>query len=220
MRFYTVTSEYVKFLQQFDSKVPNNGGLNYKSSKVYIGILLEISNHKFLAPLSSYKPQQDSIDSSSPTAFKLHERLNPDNKLGMIALNYMIPVLDSEIAELDIEAQNDKYKRMLNKQYEFIKAHRTEIMERAAKLYAHIVVKRTSFFVRISCDIPKLVDEYKNFKRPTANWDSSYGTVNSKFHHTDEYGFIAWQWTQPTLECLGATLYRSLAKLKNNIVIS
>ncbi|MDT7517947.1 type III toxin-antitoxin system ToxN/AbiQ family toxin [Rhodoferax sp. TBRC 17660] len=168
MRFYTVTDEYVKFLQQFDSKVPNNGGVNYKGSKVYVGVLLEIGSHKFLAPLSSYKPQQDRIDSSAPTAFKLHERLNPANKLGMIALNYMIPVLDSEIAELDVDAQSDKYKRMLQKQYEFIKAHRAEIIERAAKLYEHVVVKRSQFFVRISCDIPKLVDEHKNFKKPAA----------------------------------------------------
>jgi protein AbiQ len=77
----------------------------------------------------------------------------------------MIPVLDSEIAELNFDAQSDKYKRMLQKQYEFIKINRVEIIERAAKLYEHVVVKRSSFFVRISCDIPKLVDEHKNFKR-------------------------------------------------------
>lgn len=169
MRFYTVSDEYVQFLQKFDAKVPNNGGVAYKGVKVYVGVLLEIGNHKFLAPLSSYKPQHDRIDSSSPTAFKLHERLNPNNKLGMIALNYMIPVLDSEIAELDIDSQNEKYKKMLQKQYEFIKTRRTEIIERAAKLYEHVVVKRSTFFVRISCDIPKLVDEHKNFKRQAAD---------------------------------------------------
>jgi protein AbiQ len=168
MRFYTVTNEYVTYLQQFDGKVPNNGGVAYKGTKVYIGVILEIGTHKFLAPLTSYKPAQDRIDSSSPSAFKLHERLNPDNKLGLIALNYMIPVLDSEIAELDMAAQSAGYKRMLHLQYEYIKAHRAEIVERAAKLYEHVVVKRSSFFVRISCDIPKLVDVHKNFKRNEA----------------------------------------------------
>ncbi|KPY60997.1 type III toxin-antitoxin system ToxN/AbiQ family toxin [Pseudomonas amygdali] len=166
MRFYTVTDEYVAFLQQFDEKVPNNGGAGYKGKKVYVGVVLEIGTHKFLAPLTSYKPAQDRIQSSSCSAFKLHERTNPDNKLGLIALNYMVPVPDSELIELDIEAQDGRYKQMLYRQYEFIKANREEINDRAAKLYEHVVIKRSTFFVRISCDIPKLVDEYKNFKKP------------------------------------------------------
>ncbi|RMS04951.1 hypothetical protein ALP73_200020 [Pseudomonas coronafaciens pv. garcae] len=166
MRFYTVTDEYIAFLQQFDEKVPNNGGAGYKGSKVYVGVVLEIGTHKFLAPLTSYKPAQDRIQSSACSAFKLHERTNPDNKLGMIGLSYMVPVLESELIELDIDAQESRYKRMLHRQYEFIKANRAEISERAAKLYEHVVIKRTPHFVRISCDIPKLVDRYKDFRKP------------------------------------------------------
>lgn len=165
MRFYTVSDEYIAFLQQFDGKVPNNGGVNYKSQKVYVGVVLEIGTHKFLAPLTSYKSAQDRIQSSACTAFKLHERTNPDNKLGLISLNYMIPVPDSELVELDIEAQAERYKRMLYLQYEFIKSHKTDIIDRARKLYEHVVIKRSEFFVRVSCDIPKLVDEYKHFKK-------------------------------------------------------
>lgn len=166
MRFYTVSDEYISFLQKFDGKVPNNGGTQYKNKKVYVGVVLEIGTHKFLAPLTSYKKEtQDRIPSSSPTAFKLHERGNPDNPLGLISLNYMVPVPESELIELDMEAQDGGYKRMLYLQYEFIKTNRDEIIARAAKLYEHIVIKRSAFFVRVSCDIPKLVDEYKNFKK-------------------------------------------------------
>jgi len=165
MKFYTVTDEYIAFLQQFDGRVPNNGAAGYKGKKVYIGILLEIGAYKFLAPLTSYKPAQDRIQSSSCSAFKLHERTNPENKLGLIALNYMIPVPDAELIELDISAQQEPYKQMLHRQYEFIKANREEIIGRASKLYHHVVVKRSKFFVNISCDIPKLVDEYKNYKK-------------------------------------------------------
>jgi len=164
MRFYTISDEYIAFLQQFDNKVPNNGGAGYKNKKVYVGIVLEIGTHKFLAPLSSYKPSQDRIQSSSCSALKLHERTNPDNKLGLISFNYMVPVPDSELVQLDIEAQAAPYKRMLYLQYEFIKNNREEIIERATKLYEHVVIKRSGFFVKISCDLPKLVDEYKNYK--------------------------------------------------------
>ncbi len=140
MRFYTVTDEYIAFLQKFDGKVPNNGGAGYKGRKVYVGVVLEIGKHKFLAPLTSYKPAQDRIQSSSCSAFKLHERTNPDNKLGLIALNYMVPVLDSELIELDIEAQSSPYKQMLYRQYEFIKSNRQEILNRAAKLSGCLVL--------------------------------------------------------------------------------
>jgi len=166
MRFYTVSDDYIAFLQRFDKKVPNNGGKNYKFKKVYVGVVLQIGTHKFLAPLTSYKPDQERIQSSSCTAFKIHERTNPDNKLGLISLNYMIPVPDSELVELDIEAQEEPYKKMLHRQYEFIKSKQEEVLGRAQKLYEHVVIKRSEFFVRVSCDIPKLVDEYKNYKRP------------------------------------------------------
>ncbi len=165
MKFYTLSNEYISFLQQFDTKVPNNNGENYKYKKVFVGVVLELGNHKFIAPLTSYKPAQEKINSSSCSAFKLHERTNAENKLGLIALNYMIPVQDSDLIELDIDAQDEMYKKMLYLQYEFIKSNRSEILTRATKLYEHIVNKRTDFFVRISCDLPKLIDEYKKFTK-------------------------------------------------------
>lgn len=115
------------------------------NTKVFVGVVLELGNHKFIAPLTSYKPAQEKINSSSCSAFKLHERTNAENKLGLIALNYMIPVQDSDLIELDIDAQDEMYKKMLYLQYEFIKSNRSEILTRATKLYEHIVNKRTDF---------------------------------------------------------------------------
>ena len=64
MRFYTVTDEYIEFLQKLDNRVYNNSGTGYKAKKAYIGVVLEIGSHKFVAPLTSYKPAQDRIQSS------------------------------------------------------------------------------------------------------------------------------------------------------------
>lgn len=165
MRFYIVSDKYLNYLSQFDHKVPGISGETYKVSKPYIGIVLEIGPHKFLAPLTSYKEKQDRIKASDPGSFKLHERLNPDNKLGLIALTYMIPVPDSELTLLDIEAQSQRYKAMLYKQYEFIKANRKEIMLRAAKLYNAVAVKRTPHYVHISCDFTRLIDACHKFSK-------------------------------------------------------
>ena len=164
MRFYTISDEYIAFLQTFDTKVPNNRGINYKNKKVYVGVVLEIGTHKFLAPMSSYKITQDSIKSSCCTAFKLHERTNPNNKLGLISFCYMIPVPDSELIELDIDAQDESYRRMLYLQYEFIKQNKANIIFRAKKLYNYVVINRDSFFVKKSCNITQLVDVYNDFK--------------------------------------------------------
>jgi protein AbiQ len=163
MKFYTVSDEYITYLRTIDGNVPHN----YSSGRAFIGVVLTISEHKYLAPLTSYKPKQDNYDSSSPTLFKLHERTDPLNKLGMIQLNNMIPVLDSEISLLDIESQRLNYKRMLYKQYEFIKINAHEIQKRAEHIYMLVVIKETHFFKRISCNFKLLEDSYQLFHKET-----------------------------------------------------
>lgn len=163
LKFYTVSTAYLDHLQAVEPKVYYAKGAAYINAKPYIGIVLEISGHKFIAPLTSYKPKQDTIKSSSPAAFKLHERGNPGNKLGMVSLNNMIPIIDSEITPLDLEAQSHGYKKMLYKQFEFIKANSEEIKDKAAKLHHHVTVIRTPFYVKISCDFNVMIDASRTF---------------------------------------------------------
>lgn len=138
-------------------------GTNYINQKPYIGIVLEISGHKFIAPLTSYKPKQDNIKSSNFTVFKLHERGNPDNKLGMISLNNMIPIIDTEITPLNMQAQSPGYRKMLYKQFEFIKSSSDEIKERAANLHHQVTVVRTPFYLGISCNFNAMIDASRTF---------------------------------------------------------
>ncbi len=164
MKFYSVSNGYIKYLQGLCNKVPNNVGAGYTKEKPYIGVVLEIGHHRFLAPLTSYKSTQDKIASSQCSAFKLHARQDPNDKLGMISINYMIPILDSEVALLDIASQDTKYQNLLHKQLEFIKQNEEEITSRAVKLYDHVVNKRSQFFVKISTDVPTLIALYREFK--------------------------------------------------------
>lgn len=165
MRFYTVTNTYIHFLKEFEKKVPNPSGGNYKNIKPYVGVVLNIDGHKFLAPLTSYKEEtHDKLPESAPTHFKLYEVGNPGNKLGLIALRYMIPVLDSEIKEVDLDTQVEPYKQMLQRQYAYIKANQAKIEALAGKLYQKVVIDKTPHYVNLSCDIPKLLNEYKNYK--------------------------------------------------------
>jgi protein AbiQ len=160
MKFYSVKEGYVAFLKTIDSRVPDS----YNGKKPFIGVVFSIGHHKYLAPLSSYKSKQDRMDSSAPSLLKIHERGNPENKLGIIQLNNMIPVLDSEIELFDLEAQEEKYKAMMYKQFEFIKTKEDEIRAKAEKLYHLVVNDKHTFFSAISCDFLKLEGSYRTFK--------------------------------------------------------
>ncbi|PEH15929.1 toxN, partial [Salmonella enterica] len=49
MKFYTISSSYIKYLKDFDDKVPNSEDPTYNNPKAFIGIVLEIEGHKYLA---------------------------------------------------------------------------------------------------------------------------------------------------------------------------
>jgi protein AbiQ len=114
-----------------------------------------VNGCKYLAPLTSYKPKQDHIK-NSPAILKLHERGNEANKLGMIQLSNMIPVSDDVIIELDLSDQDEKYRKMMHKQLEYIKTQVAEISEKTEKLYKLVCVAKSPFYVKLSCDFAAL----------------------------------------------------------------
>lgn len=159
MKFYTVSNEYISYLKTIDSKVPDN----YSGTRPYVGILLEINGHKYLAPLTSYKPKQDEIADNKITVFKLYEKGNPSNKLGMISLNNMIPIIESEISMINFSEQNKKYATLLTSQINFISSNQDDIVKKAEKLYKVVTVSKTEHFCKISCNFTLLEKNYKNF---------------------------------------------------------
>lgn len=170
MEFYTVSDAYIAYLKAIDNKVPDN----YSEKRPYIGVILEVDGHKYLAPLTSYKTKQDRIDPSTPTIFKLHEKGDPNNKLGMVAINNMFPILDSEITKVDFTAQEARYRRMLNLQLAFIKSNQDQIRARARALHKLITEKSHKFFASISCDFAALEAGYGGYAQ-----QQSSGTAQS-----------------------------------------
>ena len=161
MKFYIVSDAYIAHLKSIDSKVPDN----YAGQRPYIGILLEVNGHQYLAPLTSHKPKHDAMQTSTPTIFKLHEKGVETNKLGMIQLNNMIPVTSADVVLLDIAAQPLKYQRMLSLQLAFIKSNQDKIKEKASKLYELVTAKKHKFFCSISCDFTALEAACARFVR-------------------------------------------------------
>ena len=159
MQFYTVSNDYISYLKTLDPKVPDN----YAGSRPYVGIVLDIGGHKYLAPLTSYKLKQDKLLPTNATIFKIHEKGKELNKLGMLHINNMIPVLASEIKPVVFAAHPNHYQELLKKQIDFIKSNQDEIKKRALYLYKLVTVTKNKHFVDLSCNFLALETGYKNY---------------------------------------------------------
>lgn len=154
LRFYTIKDDFINKMKSLDPKIQNN----YGGTRPYVGVLLKINGLKYYAPLSSYKPKQDKINNI--TVFKIYEKGNPDNKLGVIHINNMFPVTDDQLIEVTIDV-TVKYGRLLQNQYEFILHFQDKIQAQAQQLYELAIKNRNSFIGRISCDFKALENALK-----------------------------------------------------------
>lgn len=159
MKFYRINDEYINFLKRIEPKTLNN----YSGKRIYIGVVFTINSHKYFAPLSSHKESHRRIKKND-TIFRLHSRSDVNDRLGLIQLNNMIPVLDTELNQVIFSQEERKYGNLLRKQYEFIKSRRKNIEKQAYRLY-HRVINNESFFVRMSCNFKVLEENYKNFNK-------------------------------------------------------
>ncbi len=167
MKIFSVSQHYLEHLRGVETKVPST---TYDNPKPYVGVVLEVKGMKYLAPLTSPKFSVDKFADDNPTLFKLHAVDNEKDKLGAIRLLYMIPVIESEIRELDLymydtdSARDKKYKRMLGKQMLFIRKHADAIKKRATKLYS--LAQHQQPFCRICCDFKSLEGAIETYKVP------------------------------------------------------
>ena len=154
LHFYTIKNDFITKMKSLDSKIQNN----YDGKRPYIGVLLVVNGLNYYAPLSSYKEKQDRINNI--TVFKLHEKGNPNNKLGVIHINNMFPVPDDQLIAVTIDITDD-YGRLLQNQYEYILHSQDEIQQQAQQLYDLVLKNKNSFIGRLSCDF-KLLESALN----------------------------------------------------------
>ena len=98
-----VNSKYCDFLRKYESKVPYNAG--EKELRPFVGILFNIGDCEYFAPLSSPKPKHSRLTNTL-------DLIKMDNgKLGVINFNNMIPVNKSNYNIIGLnEKTNDKRK--------------------------------------------------------------------------------------------------------------
>jgi len=123
-----IKDDYIDYLRQFDKIVLKNKN----GKRKYIGILFEIDDKKYYAPLASPKPNHVKISNKAPDIVKIN-----NGKLGVINLNNMIPVNESEIISFNINnVKDEKYKNLLRDQVKYIQSNRKNIIKKAKRLYS------------------------------------------------------------------------------------
>lgn len=131
LKLVRLESNYCDFLRKFDDKVP----YNYKEKELrpFIGVLFEINDCMYFAPLSSPKTRH----------LKLRAKLDfmkiDNGKLGAINFNNMLPVTEKNIIEINLNKKcltkkEEQYIKLLKKQLFWLTRHEEMLNGRSKKI--------------------------------------------------------------------------------------
>ena len=146
---YRIDPEYCDYLRAHDEKVPINHG--DKKRRPFIGVVLEVNQFKYFAPLTSPKPKHQTMNNAIDF-IKI-----AGGTLGAININYMIPVPEQCLTAADLAIRDEdteatvKYKRMMHQQIDWCKRNRPTITNRAEKLYRLITSGKATDKLRLRC---------------------------------------------------------------------
>ena len=123
---------YCDYLRKFDKRVPYN--YDSKELRPFVGVLFQVNNCMYFAPLSSSKPKHLKIKS------KLDFLKLDSGKLGAINFNNMLPVTETNIIRLDLDKEcltktEEKYIKLLKEQIYWLNRNKEKLYGRAKKLY-------------------------------------------------------------------------------------
>lgn len=126
MRFYFIKDEYIEYLHNVDSKVPDNK----HETRPFVGIVLKIHELDYYVPLSSPKPKHKTMKNSKDF------RKIRGGEYGAINFNNMLPVIKEALIEFNIQDIPDyKYRNLLQNQYRALVKDFDKIKQMAHDLY-------------------------------------------------------------------------------------
>lgn len=138
--FCRVNSSYCDFLRDKDRRVPQT--MDEKRTRPFLGIVFSVNGKNYYVPLTS--PKKKHLRMSNSSDFLKIE----DGKYGAMNFNNMIPVPTECLEEADIlihkgdSPEKIKYKTLCQRQYEWCKANRVQIVRRAVRLYDIVTTKK------------------------------------------------------------------------------
>lgn len=161
MDFYRIDEAYVSYLQKYEkehrgiTKVPN---IKYKDrNKFAFGAVLTVNDIKYYVSVSSFTKKQEA---------NILIRVPGDREeiKGSLRFNYMIPAPDDCLEKLSIkDIEDEKYKILVNKEYNFCKKNKERIEKKANKIYDIVKQNKKQILTDNSCDFAILEEAYKAY---------------------------------------------------------
>lgn len=149
MDFYRIDEGYNQFLQKYEkekrgvTKVPN---IRYTDhNKFAFGAVMQVNGMNYYVSISSFDKKQEA---------NILIRVPGDEKevKGSLRFNYMVPVPDECIEKLKIkDIEDEKYRLLLNKEYQFCIDNAEKIQKKANKIYQMVTTNRKQVLTDNSC---------------------------------------------------------------------
>lgn len=161
MDFYRINEEYNKFLQKYEkekrgvTKVPNVRYTDH--NKFTFGAVMKVNGMNYYVSISSFDKKQEA---------NMLIRVPGDDKevKGSLRFNYMVPVPDECIERLVIkDIKDEKYRLLLNKEYQFCMENAEKIQRKANKIYKMVTTNRKQVLTDNSCAFHILEEGCKEY---------------------------------------------------------
>ena len=129
VRMYTIDSDYIAYLALFDKKVMHN-----KTGRPYVGIVYEMNEFYYFAPLTSLKTRKES-GKLIPKDNLIFQSLE-QGKYGGICVGNMVPVPEKCLQYFDFnKSRNQSVKDALQNEYRAILKVWPKIKNNAHQVY-------------------------------------------------------------------------------------
>lgn len=158
IKFYEVSGDYINYLSPHVPHLFHNKTEKQQNERKYIGIVFQINDVNYFAPLSSYKQKhKHMIESIDFIKIKNYAVIN---------LNNMFPVPEGNYSYVDIaKERNPKYKSLLLAEYRYIKSIQEKIRKNARNIYKIKTSGKVSSLTKRCNDFIKLEELCKKFKK-------------------------------------------------------
>ncbi|MEZ3447202.1 MAG: type III toxin-antitoxin system ToxN/AbiQ family toxin [Lachnospiraceae bacterium] len=192
MDFYRINEKYIQFLQRYEkekrgvTKVPD---IRYTDrNKFAFGAVMRVNGINYYVSVSSFDRKQEA---------NILIRVPGDKKevKGSLRFNYMVPVPDECIEKLVIkDVEDEKYRLLLNKEYQFCMNNADRIQKKANKIYEMVTTNCKQILTDNSCAFKILEVGYHEYSyssaMPNCNASSHEKSLRDGLMHLNHYAFL------------------------------
>lgn len=158
VKFFWINKSYNTYLHSLDNKISPSVKEN-GNERPSISVGIKLNGHNYIIPITS----QYNNKWSNQVTFKVKDEDDNNKVIACLKINNMHPVLESEITYIDFEQQSENYKRLLYKEYDYIKKNIETVIKKVNQTYNKVAVKKDQFFTDLCVDFLNLESNYADY---------------------------------------------------------